>query len=144
MRAGSGGVSGFRPARRAAVSQALARRRSGLALGDAGPERVDVGALAERADALQLELEGRGRGRRQLGVEVAGDVLADLAEEAQRDVQGLQRAPARALHARLAPRRGAWPMSSGIGRAAKSRIMALPRPGASNAPRSLAQILTRP
>ncbi len=63
---------------------------------------MDVRPLAERADARELDLEGPAAHGRKLGVEVAGDVLADLAEEPQRHMQGVQRTPAGALHPRLA------------------------------------------
>jgi hypothetical protein len=63
---------------------------------------MEVRPLAERADARKLDVERLAAQGRQLGVQVAGDVFADVAEEAQGDVQRLQRPPTCALDAGLA------------------------------------------
>ena len=66
---------------------------------------------------------GRAADRHQLGVQVAGHVLADLAEEPQGDVQRLQRPPARALDARSGGAAGRVRSPAGMARAANRRII---------------------
>ena len=73
---------------------------------NAGPDGVDVGALAECPDAGQLNIESLAADAGEFQVQVAGDVLANLTEEPQCHMQGLQRPPARALYAGLAALQG--------------------------------------
>ena len=61
-----------------------------------------VRAFAEGAHARQFQGHGPGRDVFQLQVQVVGHVLADLAEEPQGDVEGLQRPPVGAGQAGLA------------------------------------------
>jgi hypothetical protein len=62
---------------------------------------MDVRALPEGAGARQVDLEGAAAHLAQLRVEIAGHVLTDLAEEAQRYVQLLERPPTGAVDSML-------------------------------------------
>ena len=62
---------------------------------------MDIGPLAERTGALQLELQRTATEGSELRVEVGGDIFGHLAQELQGDVQGLLRTPTRARQAIL-------------------------------------------
>ncbi len=64
---------------------------------------MHIGAVAEAPDALEGQLERPARDRGQLGVQVGGDHLGDLAEEAQGHVQRLERPPPGPRDALLPP-----------------------------------------
>ncbi len=76
----------------------------GLAFGHARPERPQVAPFAEGSDARQAQVEGRGGEGAELGVKVGRHGLGNFAEEPEGDVQGVERAPARAGQALLAAR----------------------------------------
>src|SRR3546814_20095004 len=52
---------------------------------DAGPEARRLARRAEMADAVEAQVEAGGDRPGQLGIQVGGDMLVDLADEAQGD-----------------------------------------------------------
>ena len=74
----------------------VVKRLQRLVRGDAGPDRLGLAAPLERADAVEGDFERRVVDRAQRGVDVAGAVAVDLADEAQGEVELVLALPARA------------------------------------------------